>query len=344
MSTFSMNGSPTCTDGRLEGLVSSNVSRRQDRRAADAVAARARTEQDHLVARARGVGQVDVLVPQDAEAQRVDQRVALVGGVEHQLAADVGQAEGVAVAADAGHDAVHHARGVGVVDGAEPQLVHDRDRARAHRDDVAHDAADARGRALVRLDVGRVVVRLDLERHRPAVADVHDARVLADADEQVLLHGVGGLVAELAQVVLARLVRAVLRPHDRVHGELGGRGAAAEDVADALVLVRLQAQLRERLLLVGGRGGDVDGVGLGGARRCGGHRFPRWRPVGSAPAQVADSAADVGRRAQDTGARTPSGAASVPTSFRAIAAVSPGPGIAALTCGDRADVTENGAR
>ena len=266
----------------------------EDRGAADAVATGPGAEQDDLVARAGRVGQVDVLVPQHAEAQRVDQRVALVGRVEDELAADVGQAERVAVAADAGHHAVHHAGGVGVVDGAEPQLVHDGDRARAHRDDVAHDAADAGGRALVRLDVGRVVVRLDLEGHRPAVADVDDARVLADADEQVLLHGVGGLVAELAQVVLARLVRAVLRPHDRVHGELGGRGAAPEDVADALVLVRLEAQLGERLLLVGGRGGDVDGVGLGGARRCGGHRFPRWRPV--ALRHHHGSAADVGRR------------------------------------------------
>ena len=210
------------------------------------------------------VGQVDVLVPQDAQAQRVDQRVALVGGVEHELAADVRQAEGVAVAADAGDDAVHHARGVGVVDGAEAQLVHDGDRAGAHRDDVADDAADAGRGALVRLDEARVVVRLDLEGDRPAVADVDDAGVLADADEQVLLHVVGGLVAELAQVVLGRLVRAVLGPHDRVHGQLGRGGAAAEDVADALVLVRLEARARAK-------GSSTSGVAAASrrCRRCG---------------------------------------------------------------------------
>ncbi len=216
----------------------------QDRRAADAVAAGARAEQHHLVAHARGAAAVHVLVPHHADAQRVDQRVALVGRVEHDLAADVRQAQAVAVAADARDHAVHDARGVRVVDRAEPELVHHRDRAGAHRHDVAHDPADPGGRALVGLDVARVVVGLDLERHRPAVADVDDARVLAHADQQVLAHLVGGLGAELAQVHLGGLVRAVLGPHHRVHRELGRGGAAAEEVDDALVLVGLEAELR----------------------------------------------------------------------------------------------------
>ncbi len=118
-------------------------------------------------------------------AAGVDQRVALVAGVEDDLAADVRQAQAVAVAADAGDDAGQHALGVGVVGRAEAQRVHDGDRAGAHGDDVADDAADAGGRALVGLDVGRVVVRLDLEGDRVALADVDDAGVLADADEHV---------------------------------------------------------------------------------------------------------------------------------------------------------------
>ena len=44
-----------------------------------------------------------------ADAQRVDQRVARVAVVEDDLAADVRQAEAVAVAADAGDDAGQHA-------------------------------------------------------------------------------------------------------------------------------------------------------------------------------------------------------------------------------------------
>ena len=104
-----------------------------------------------------------------------------------------------------------------------------RDRPGAHGEDVADDAADAGRRALVRLDVGRVVVRLDLEGDRPAVADVDDAGVLAHADEQRV--GLRRLLAELAQVDLRGLVGAVLAPHHRVDRELGAGRAAAEDLA-----------------------------------------------------------------------------------------------------------------
>jgi hypothetical protein len=107
-----------------------------------------------------------------------------IGGVEHHLAADVGQAQAVAVAADAGHDARQDAGRVGGVEGAEPQRVHDADRAGAHGEDVADDAAHAGGRTLVGLHVGGVVVGLDLEGDRPVAADVDDARLLADARQQ----------------------------------------------------------------------------------------------------------------------------------------------------------------
>ena len=185
MRTFSANGSPTWTLGSflrpgrwvrpVEGL------RGEHRDPADPVEARARPEEHDLVAGAGGERQVQVLVAQHADAQRVDQRVARVARVEDDLATDVGQAQAVAVEADAGDDTGQHPGGVGGVERADAQPVHDGDRARAHGHDVAHDAADAGGRALVRLDVRRVVVRLDLEGDGPAVADVDDARVLADA-------------------------------------------------------------------------------------------------------------------------------------------------------------------
>ena len=89
---------------------------------------------------------------QHTDRERVDQRVGLIDGIEPGLAADVGQAKAVAVERNAGDDAVHHPGGVRVVDGAEAQLVHDGDRACAHRDDVADDAAHPGGRALERFD------------------------------------------------------------------------------------------------------------------------------------------------------------------------------------------------
>ena len=208
MSSFSVNGSPTCTVGRRAGPSSSKVAEASTRHPADAVAAGLRAEQHDDVADAAGGRQLDALLRHHAEAQRVDERVALVGRVEDDLAADVGQAQAVPVAADAGDDAGQHAGGVGVVGVAEAQRVHDEHRTRAHREDVAHDAADAGRRALVGLDVARVVVRLDLEGDGQALADVDDAGVLAHADE----HPVAARhVAELAQVHLATTCRSSAR-------------------------------------------------------------------------------------------------------------------------------------
>ena len=244
----------------LGGLAAGVRERRagQHRRAADAVRPGPRAEQHDLVAGAAGHRRLQVAVPHEAHAERVDQRVACVAGVEDELAADVGQAEAVAVERDARDDARQHPGGVVRVGRAEPERVHDRDRARAHRDDVPDDAADAGRRALVRLDEGRVVVALDLEGDRVALADVHHARVGADAGQQVpRLVGVG---REVAQVHLGRLVRAVLAPHDRVQGQLGGGRPAAEDLADLRVLVVGEAELLVGLLLVGRLLGDLDGV------------------------------------------------------------------------------------
>ena len=101
------------------------------------------------------------------DAHRVDEAVLLVGALEVDLAADRGDADRVAVVADARDrvlEQVARARGGG--DLAEAQRVEDRDRPRADREDVAQDAADAGGGALERLDRARVVVRLDLERAR----------------------------------------------------------------------------------------------------------------------------------------------------------------------------------
>ena len=231
MSTFSANGSPTCTAGRLVGAALREGVGGEDAGPADAVAAGACAEEHDLVADAAGVGQVQVLVAQHSDGERVHERVGLIHRVEPGLAADVRQAEAVGVEADAADDPGHDAGGVGVVDRAEAQGVHDGDRASAHRDDVAHDAADTGRRALERLDVARVVVALDLEGDRPALADVDDAGVLAHADHEVLGHLGADLLPELAQPHLARLVGAVLAPHHGVHRELAaawgaGRGCS----------------------------------------------------------------------------------------------------------------------
>ena len=126
--------------------------------------------------------------------------------------------------------------------------------------------------APVGLHIGRVVVGLDLEGDRPAVADVDDAGVLAHAQEPSRASS-PWCACRGAQVLLGGLVGAVLRPHHRVHGQLGVGGAAAQDLADARVLVVLEAELGERLGLVGRAGGMLDGRRRPGpAVRCGGLR------------------------------------------------------------------------
>ena len=115
--------------------------------------------------------------------------------------------------------------------------VEERDRARAHRDDVAEDPADAGRGALERLDRGRVVVALDLEGDREPLAEVEDAGVLARALEHALARA-----REALQEERRVLVAAVLRPEEREDGELEVVRVPAEQGADALVLPVGQAE------------------------------------------------------------------------------------------------------
>ena len=148
----------------------------------------------------------------------------------------VGNADAVAVAADAGDHAFEDPARQRRVERSEAQRVQQRDRPRAHREDVADDAADAGGRALVGLDERRVVVRFDLEDGAQAVADVDGAGVLAGA-----LHDARPGGRQRLQMHARALVAAVLRPHHREQPELQQVRLAAEQLLDALVLVRLDA-------------------------------------------------------------------------------------------------------
>ena len=107
----------------------------------------------------------------------------LVRGVELDLAAHRGDADAVAVVADPLDDAGEEVALVLGREVAEADRVEDGDRPRAHREDVAQDAADAGGGALEGLDGRRVVVAFHLEGDREAVAHVDHAGVLTGALE-----------------------------------------------------------------------------------------------------------------------------------------------------------------
>ena len=122
----------------------------------------------------------------------------------------VGDADAVPVVPDPGHGAVEV-----MIRRAEAEAVEQRDRPRAHRDDVAEDPADAGRGALERLHRGRMVVRLDLERDRLSLAEVDHARVLSGPLQHALAGG-----RQPAKQRRRVLVAAVLGPEQGEDGEL----------------------------------------------------------------------------------------------------------------------------
>ena len=203
----------------------------------DAVAAGLGSDVDDGVANAGGLSVEDFLLFADAEGKDIDQRVGGVTVFENGFAADGGYAEAVAVVGNAFDDAVQDAEVMRGGGRPEAEGVHYGDGARAHREDVAQDSADAGGRALEGFDVAGVVVRFDLERHDPLfavrpLANADDAGVFARSLEDVF--AVGG---ELPEMDARAFVRAVFAPHDLENAQFGGAGLAAEEVDDFLVFV-----------------------------------------------------------------------------------------------------------
>src|ERR1700761_6705827 len=119
---------------------------------------------------------------------------------------------------------------------AEAQGVEARDRPRPHGEDIAQDTADASGRALIRLDVARVVVALHLEHHRLPVTDVDDAGVLARALDHPRRLG-----RQPPEMDARGLVRAMLVPHRGKDPKLGEARHPADQLENALIFVRLEA-------------------------------------------------------------------------------------------------------
>jgi hypothetical protein len=207
------------------------LGRRQHARPADAVAPGAGAEQHDRVPLALRRPTHELFLD-NAEASCVDQRVGRVAVLEHGLATHGGHTDRVPVGGNAVHDAVDEIRRLGVVGGAEAQRVHKGDRPRSHRKDVAHDAAHAGCGSVVGLDERGVVVRFDLPGDGNAGGNLDDARSLAGADEDV-----GTFVREVLEVDAARLIRAVLAPHDREHRQFHEGRRAPEARLDGLELV-----------------------------------------------------------------------------------------------------------
>src|SRR5205807_7928472 len=120
-------------------------------------------------------------VTSKVETHRVDQDIAIIGRVKLPLAAHRRYPDAIAVAADPGDDAAQEMPRFRMVRAAKAQRVQHRNGARAHREDVAQDAADSGRRALIGLYKGGMVVALDLEDDGLAIADIDDSGILARA-------------------------------------------------------------------------------------------------------------------------------------------------------------------
>ena len=239
-------------------LVLAEAGGRQHRHATDAVASRGRPEEDREVADTRRPAEHQPLDGEDAEAENVHQRVVLIRLVEDRLTPDGRHPDRVAITADAGHHTLGDPAAARVGQWPEPQGIHQSDGTGTHGEHIAEDAADARGRALVRLDGRRVVVALDAEGHADAVTGIDHTRVLARSDEDGRPFG-----GQTPQMNAAGLVRTVLRPHHCVHGQFEVVGLAAQDAGDG------------RRFVVGQPEGSVDLLVGGHAQRLGPVRA--WR-------------------------------------------------------------------
>ena len=81
------------------------------------------------------------------------------------------------------HHAINEITRPRIVEVSEAQGVHKGDGTCPHRKDVAHNPSDTGGRSVEWFDEGRVIVRLDLPRHRNAWRHLDDAGPLPRAHD-----------------------------------------------------------------------------------------------------------------------------------------------------------------
>ncbi len=209
---------------------------RREGRSGDAVPPSLCPQKHHESARLCRVGAHHVLQADDSGAEGVHEGVFRVGLVVDRLATHGGNAHGVAVSADARHDALPERFGFPQLRIPEEEAVHGCHGTRAHSENVPDDASHARCGALVRLHRGGVIVALHLEGEPEALSEVHDARVLPrPLDDRPPLDG------EEAQQGAGGFVAAVFGPHDAEEAQLRLVGSAPQFPKNRLVFVLRQA-------------------------------------------------------------------------------------------------------
>ncbi len=191
---------------------------------------------NHRITDAFGLSVEHFAMFEDAESEHINERIAFVAFFKHAFAAHGGHAKAVAVVGNAANDAFQNVAiacaGFGIIEQAEADRIHNRDRASAHSEDVAQNAPHTCSRALKRLNKTGVIVRFDFECNGDIVTDIDDPGVFARP-----LQDVCALGRQLLQVNAGAFIRAVFAPHHAEDTQLRQAGFAAQEAQDLLIFV-----------------------------------------------------------------------------------------------------------
>ncbi len=227
----------------------------------ETVAAGVGADEHDQVAYARCLGSHDAVGRHDADTHGVDERIARERWVEENFTADGRDAQAVAVSADSGDHVFEQVSISRLIEGTEAQRVQDCNWARAHGENVAHDAAHTSGGAFIWFDRAGMIVRFDLEHRGEPIADVDGAGIFPWSLQDPI--GSGGQPAEDRAGVF---VPAMLAPHRAEHAKLNrGWLAGFEELENARVFVVAQGDFAP---------GAVGDRGPGGFS---GHLYPHPR-------------------------------------------------------------------
>ncbi len=155
--------------------------RRGHGRAMDAVAAGFRAEIDDFVADPARLRVENLAGFGDAHRHGINENISVIARVEIGRSADGRHPKAVAIGANPGDDTRDKMARARMVRRAKTQQVQAGHGPRAHREDIAQDAANPCRGTLKRLDIGGVIVALHLEDAGKPVTDVDDTGVFPRA-------------------------------------------------------------------------------------------------------------------------------------------------------------------
>ena len=209
--------------------------------AMNAIASGFRADIDDRRANAGGRGIKYFIGAREADTHGIDQNIAIIAGVEINLAAHRRHADAIAIAANAGNDTGHKVAGFFVVGLAEAQRVQVGNRTRAHGKHIAHNAAHTRGRALIGFDEGGVIMAFHFENCRVAVTDIDHTGIFAGS-----LNDLRAVDGKFLQPFTRRFIRTMLRPHDGKNAQFGKVRLAAHMRDNHIVFVWRQPMLGDQ--------------------------------------------------------------------------------------------------